>query len=531
MFIPNIIIGAGPAGIQLGALFEEQNISYKIFERAEHAGSFFRKFPLSGKLISINKWNTGNEKPEFNLRHDWNSLLSEKKLLFKEYSEDYYPDRKDLSKYLQDFADKHELNIQYDSKVNSVAKKNGKYLVRVQHNSSIKEYECEKLIIATGLSVPNMPKFETKVITPIKHYGHFEKDSFLEKENLKQYQNKSVLIFGGGNAAHELGNILNPICSSVSIVGRSHKDWAMSTHYVGDLRSVYLPFMDTFLLKSLNTVSDGFPMVSIDQPTKEDKYHISAIFPQERIKRPFFNTHTSSFDHVIFCTGWKFDSSIFQFDMPTVIDGKYPGIYGNYECVIHENLFFIGSLMHSLDYKMSSGGFIHGFRYLLKHFMMMNYNTPLDITYFKQDTLEERLTALTQHCMEKINTSSALYQMYGQICDIFFYDETKKEFTYYNNVSIHMIRHLTVPFIQPFGCILTLEYGKTKVTDIKQFGQKVSNVGTESNATLLHPVLRVVNKDSSTVDLIHFDEDIFANFHSPESYTMKFLRTLRMFYT
>ena len=71
----NIIIGAGPAGIQLASYFKEEGIDYLILERTQLCGSFFNVYPHSGKLISINKKYTGNDNSDFNLRHDWNSLL------------------------------------------------------------------------------------------------------------------------------------------------------------------------------------------------------------------------------------------------------------------------------------------------------------------------------------------------------------------------------------------------------------------------------------------------------------------------
>ena len=57
----NIIIGAGPAGIQLAYYFKENNISYLVLEKSQICGSFFNNYPLSGKLISINKRNTGSD--------------------------------------------------------------------------------------------------------------------------------------------------------------------------------------------------------------------------------------------------------------------------------------------------------------------------------------------------------------------------------------------------------------------------------------------------------------------------------------
>lgn len=50
-------------------------------------GTFFEKFPRHNTLISINKRNTGKKNREFNLRHDWNSLITDDETLqFKEYT-------------------------------------------------------------------------------------------------------------------------------------------------------------------------------------------------------------------------------------------------------------------------------------------------------------------------------------------------------------------------------------------------------------------------------------------------------------
>ena len=46
-----------------------------MFEQNAVVGSFLVKYPRHGVLISLNKRNTGRDRPEFNMRHDWNSLL------------------------------------------------------------------------------------------------------------------------------------------------------------------------------------------------------------------------------------------------------------------------------------------------------------------------------------------------------------------------------------------------------------------------------------------------------------------------
>jgi cation diffusion facilitator CzcD-associated flavoprotein CzcO len=146
----NIIIGAGPAGIQLGYYYNKNNIPYVILERAQVCGSSFNNFPLSGKLISINKRNTGSNVPDFNLRHDWNSLISDNPdLLMTKYTKDYYPDQNDYIRYLNDYAKVHKLNIKYGMNVMKV-KKDDKdtYSLEITNDKGESEiYTTEKLII------------------------------------------------------------------------------------------------------------------------------------------------------------------------------------------------------------------------------------------------------------------------------------------------------------------------------------------------------------------------------------------------
>jgi thioredoxin reductase len=545
----NIIIGAGPAGIQLAYYFKQNNIPYIVLEKTQMCGSFFNKFPLSGKLISINKRNTGSEIADFNLRHDWNSLISDNDdLLFKNYSKDYYPDHRDLVKYLNDYASINELDIKYGMSVTKIKKlDNDTYSLEITNNKGEQEiYTTEKLIIATGLSKPNLPNMLIDVKDKINHYGDFEKDYFKNETNLAKYENKSVIIFGNGNAAYELGNLLNPYCSRISILGRRPKDWSISTHYTGDLRSVYLPFLDTFLLKSLNSFDQFMSNIKITQESEKAKYNISHYYKILDTIQEECIYSMSDFDHVIFCTGWKFDNSFFDFDVELTKDNKYPKIKPHYESNNNKNLYFIGALMHSLDFKKSSGGFIHGFRYLIKNFVNINYELGFDINIYKGNYVN----LLAKQIYHKINNTSPMYQMYGEIVDFFYYDKSTQEIIYYNNVSINLVLNGYFKMDTDLLFILSLEYSKKLITDIRGFDNKLSRIGNESSAALLHPILRVYkysedilldlnysnlesdNKilKSLLLDEIHFDEDIYANFTNFSKYYEKLFRTLKMFF-
>ena len=103
-----LIIGAGPAGLQLAALLEADGSATTWCWRARDVpGAFFARYPRHRHLISINKPHTGSDDPELNLRLDWNSLLSDDPaLLFTTYTERYFPDADVMVRYLADFAAK-----------------------------------------------------------------------------------------------------------------------------------------------------------------------------------------------------------------------------------------------------------------------------------------------------------------------------------------------------------------------------------------------------------------------------------------
>jgi thioredoxin reductase len=526
--VRNIIIGAGPAGVQLGYFFKKAGIDYVILERNQMAGSFFNKYPHTGQLISINKKHTGSDNPDFKLRHDWNSLLSDDGPKFTDYSKDYYPDSKDLTRYINDFAKKYELNIKYNSRVEKIRKfEKGGYVLAVEEGEKKWIYRCERLIIATGMGLPDMGGVTDNSVRKCKHYAEFERDYFKKPENLKKYENKNVLIIGNGNSGYELANHLTPHAAKIEVIGKTSKPWAAVSHYAGDLRSIYMPFLDTFLLKSLNAF-DNLPhyvRVVITQETETSPYSLLVKCPDKDCKKNH-KLDVVDYHEVILCTGWKFDTSIFDFELPLI--GKYPAITPKFESVDSPGLFFIGSLMHGPDHKKSSGGFIHGFRYLIEYFFHVNYDGKLDVVKFNSKSLG----ALVEHIIYRINNSSAIYQMYGQLADIFIWDPVKKDIVYINGVHRDFIYSENKDTNLTYF-VLTLEYSDEYVTDVYKIGERTTYIGTESNAKLLHPVLRVLKKNQvgiyEKVDIIHFDEDLFAVFTDKRRYADKFARTLRMF--
>ena len=90
-------------------------------------GSFFEQYPRHDTLISINKRHTGKTNVEFNMRHDWNSLVTdvdddEAPRRFGAYSRQMFPRRQELVTYLNDFATKSHLKVVYDTDVTNITR-------------------------------------------------------------------------------------------------------------------------------------------------------------------------------------------------------------------------------------------------------------------------------------------------------------------------------------------------------------------------------------------------------------------------
>ena len=117
-----LVIGAGPAGIQLAYFLDRANQSYLVLEANDRPGVFFEQYPRHEKLLSINKVYTGYEDRLTKLRYDWNSLFCDDDFAFTQYTKEYFPIGKDYARYLNDFAARFGLNIQYETRVENVTR-------------------------------------------------------------------------------------------------------------------------------------------------------------------------------------------------------------------------------------------------------------------------------------------------------------------------------------------------------------------------------------------------------------------------
>lgn len=493
-----LIIGAGPAGLQLAYYFQQAGRDYQVLEGGTHAGSFFSKLPRRGMLISINKVYTGTDDPELNLRHDWNSLLTDDySHHFKDYSKEYFPRAKCLVDYLNDFATKFDLNIRYNTRVGSIRRLEDGYELIGEDGTRI---TCRRLIVATGVSKPYIPK-----ITGIELAEQYETMS----TNPEDYINQRVLIVGKGNSAFETADNLVPVASVIHMVSPCPIDFAWKTHFVGDLRAVNNNFLDTYQLKSQNAVLDA----ETRRIRKLKDGTFAALFEYKHAEG---EVEELIYDRVICCTGFRFDDAVFDDSAKpelTIYD-KFPNLTCEWESSNQPNMFFVGTLMQMRDYKKSTSGFIHGFRYnvqALSKILGEKYHGetwPFSLHDFDATELTERL-------LSRVNGSSALWQQQSFLGDVMVV-ENDRTVRYYEGMPVAYLQKNFVD--QDQRCfVLTLEFGPMdddadpfRVNRIRK-----DNVEKASSSTFLHPAIREY-ENGAKVSEHHIIEDLEAVWTEPE---------------
>lgn len=485
-----LVLGAGPAGLQLGYFLGKKGADYCILEAGDRAATNFEQFPRHRTLISINKRFTRSEDPEFKMRHDWNSLLTEQlDFTFRDYDPNFFPSAENLLRYMNDFAARFELNITYGCRATRVSKSAEGYLVECANGAC---YQAKVLVIATGFSKPYLPD-----IDGIEHTENYVDMSI----DTKRYEGKRVLIIGKGNSGFETADHLVNSAALIHVVSPRSIRMAWKTHYVGDLRAVNNNILDTYQLKSENAILDA--EVKKIEPI-DDGYRVSFLYAHANGE-----LETIDYDYVLCCTGFRIDDSIFDDSAKPklTIKGKYPELTAEFESVNRAGLFFAGTLTHSLDYRKATSGFIHGFRYNAKalcDILACKYaNAALSFETFDFD-----IDAVVAKLLDRVNRSGGIWQQPGFFADCFLVQDDRVR--YYRELPFEYLRQATAAH-DGYVFLLTLEYGHEIVGDpfcVERVHR--DDVDHAKHSQFLHPVVRYYHYGEYIGDH-HVIEDLEAN--------------------
>jgi thioredoxin reductase len=490
-----LIIGGGPAGLQLGYFLEMAGRDYLILEAGETPGSFFKKFPRHRKLISINKVHTGQTDPELNLRWDWNSLLCDSEdLLLKNYSKSYFPEADTFVAYLKDFAAHYRLKIEYGVRVSRITRKEDGFRVG---DSEGQVYSCQRLIIATG--------FSREYVAPIPGIELAESYANVDVRP-EEFTNQKVLIIGKGNSAFETADNLVETAAVIHVASPQRLNLAWQTHFVGHLRAVNNNFLDTYQLKSQNAVIDA----TIEKIERQDgRFLVDIAYSHAKGQRSRI-----AYDRVIACTGFRFDDSIFDETCrpKLVINDRFPEQTSEWESTNVKDLYFAGTLMQMRDFKKTTSGFIHGFRYNVRALHRM-----LELKYHGREWPSRPINATPEDVLEaiinRVNTNSAIWQQFGFICDLVVVPEHGPEALYYEEVPADFIRHAEFGK-HPHYYTVTLEYGHAEGDP---FGiERDPDPRNARTTAYLHPIIRRFN-GARLINEHHVLDDLENNWFKDES--------------
>ena len=509
-YVRYLIVGAGPGGLQVAHYMESAGRDYLVLESAERPASFFASYPRFRQLISINKREVGRDDSlDFAFRHDWNSLLSDAShsassgsfasttdarltptslapaLRFTNYSTRYYPHADDLVLYAQVWAGSTNasarglgraspLRVRYNTNVVSIARTSEwapgadaqraaiargapRFVITTARGEV---FTCTFLIIATGLqeavSLPSGNGTAAVAAGLVHTYASAPADA-------DAYRGQRVLVIGHGNAAWEFAHYILGATALVHVAGRttSRIKLALETHYPGNVRAVHATLLETYNLKSL----DGITSVPFDRLTfarAPDGRIAVGVAGSVGCTRDAFGRATSRcsfrepYDAVIACLGWRFSSSLFDDAVRPALahNGKYPNASATFQSVNVEGLYFAGTVAHAGDYKKTSGGFIHGFRYTARalHRFLEEEEAdavvsaaPAEVAVGIQSVADgvwplprvllagapparwpstptSTLRALVELILRRANDAAGIYQMFGTLSDVFVFD-------------------------------------------------------------------------------------------------------------
>lgn len=498
-----LVIGAGPAGLQLGYYLDRAGSSYAILEANSSAGSFFKTYPRHRTLLSINKVYTGRDDPEFNLRHDWNSLLCESHdISLRDHTKEYFPQADDLVAYFERYAETFELRIHYGVQVHHIRRSphSEGELFEVE-DSAGKRWLGRRLILATGIHKPFIPD-----IPGIELVSGYEEMSL----DPADYRNKSVLILGKGNSALETANHLIADAAVIHVLSPTPVALAWDTRHVGHVRAVNNDFLDTYHLKSQNGVIDGrIHRISRDEDGKF-VVEFSSIHVENEVE-------VIRYDRVLRCTGFRFDDSLFDEGCRPDLRscGRLPAMTPGFESTNIPNLFFAGATMQSLDYKRGQSAFIHGFRYNVRTMFNLLRARYEDVE-LPGDRCPSDAASVARTILERMSRVSSLWQQVGFLADVLLYPEagsSEAEVRFAHDLPYDYARSATASWPCDERYIIRFRFGECQHDPFDH--PRSADLYDGATSVAIHPVIEHWRGEEK-LDEFHVLEDFAADWTGEE---------------
>ncbi|HEY1624916.1 MAG TPA: NAD(P)-binding domain-containing protein [Streptosporangiaceae bacterium] len=483
-----VIVGAGPAGLQLSYYLQRAGADYVTLERESAPGQFFARFPRHRRLISLNKVHTVSTDPEIRLRWDWNSLLNDSpELMFPKFSSEYLPAADDLVHYLGEFQRRHGLAVRYNTAVERIERAGGGGFL-VYTCDGVLHGQC--VVVAAGWGQPYVPP-----IRGIEHAVGYEE----MKTDPAEYTDQRVLIIGKGNSAFEAATPMLGYASMIHLASRRPLRLAWNTKHPGHVRGQFGVLLDSYQFKTLHSVLD----CTIDEIRPVDgRFQVRITYTHADGEQALLD-----YESVIRCTGFRMDTSIFDPAIcPEMInDYRMPAVGPDWQSTSADGLYFAGTIAQARDSGHASSPFIDGFRYNLRTFTAIlreRYEgVPLPRATGPGDP--DRLTSLV---LDRLNWSSALWTQFEYLCDVLVVDDKTGQVTHYQDLpedyAVSRFRD------EPHYYTAALRWGRDEYGDVFAIGRH-PEPDRAAESAFIHPVVRQY-RGTEIVAERHLLEDLLA---------------------
>ncbi|MFG2060962.1 NAD(P)-binding domain-containing protein [Micromonospora sp. NPDC048871] len=488
-----VIVGAGPAGVQLSYYLQQHGADYLTLESEDSPGGFFRRFPRHRRLISLNKVHTDSTDPEIRLRWDWNSLLNDSPdLLFPNFSKEYLPAADDLVRYLAEFQRHYQLNIRFGTRVEGITRTENGFTLDTDQG----QVRARCLIVATGWGRPFVP-----AIPGIEHATGYE-DMVIDPE---EYEGQRVLIIGKGNSAFETASAILGRASMVHLASRHPLKLAWNTKHPGDVRGQYGAILDSYQFKTLHSVLD----CTIDEIRPVDgRFQVSITYTHADGETAVLDYHK-----VLRCTGFQMDTALFdETCRPDMVrEGRMPDLRPDWQSTNVDDLYFAGTIAQARDVKHASSPFIDGFRYNLRTFtrLLRERYEQVPLSYA---TTPADPASLTKLMLDRVNWSSALWTQFEYLCDVFVRDEATGDFRHYEDLpedyAVERFAEATHWYT------LALRWGRDEYGDVFAIERHPTPDRARESA-FIHPVIRRY-RGGELIAEQHLLEDLLAEWRRPD---------------
>ena len=314
-----VIMGAGQAGLAMGALLQDQGVDYLIIGEEARIGDTWRVRYDSLRLFT----------PRWLNRLPMDDIAGHAE-------PGGYPDKTEVADYLEEYAQRRQLRVLLETRVTRLAEEGAGFVLTTQRGL----IHASAVVVATGpFQQPSIPQFATRLpprVTQL-HTAHYRND--------RQLQPGRVLVVGAGNSGAQIaadlarhrevhistGERLSFVPQT--LLGKSIFWWF---HRLG----VYRAHIATPLGLRLSQRPDPIIGKELKQALRDDKVvpHPRTVGVSED-KMLFSDGSSLRIDNVVWATGYRSDYSWLTIDGVLDETGKPHHRRGVTE---RPGLFFLG---------------------------------------------------------------------------------------------------------------------------------------------------------------------------------------------